>query len=101
MFSIFDEKAKAYLPPFILHRPEMAVRIFSDCINDPTHQFAKNPGDYTLFQIGNFLDTTAVVVPDKIQMSLGNGIQFMKLPFDDDQQQLFTDPPLGDLSSVK
>lgn len=101
MFAIYDSKAKAYLPPFIMHQREMAIRVFSDCINDLSHQFAKNPGDYTLFSIGHYLDTTGVVAPDKTQLSLGNGIQFIIPNIDPEQQKIFTDPPIGDLASVK
>lgn len=52
IFTIYDSKAHAYLPPFFLPEAGMAVRVFSDCVNDKSHQFSKHPGDYTLFQIG-------------------------------------------------
>ena len=88
MFAIHDAKAHAYLPPFILHRIEMAQRVFKDCINDPTHQFSKNPADYTLFTIGTFDDNTANIKTEKMTKSLGNGIEFIENPFDPDQEDL-------------
>lgn len=51
MFAIFDEKAKAFLPPFVLPETGQAVRAFTDCVNSPDHQFGKHPADYTLFQV--------------------------------------------------
>lgn len=57
MYSIFDEKADAYLPPFMLPNDPMAVRTFCDCVADQTHAFGRNPADYTLFRLGTF-DTT-------------------------------------------
>jgi len=57
-YSIFDEKAKAFLPPFFLHNEAVAVRAFADCVNNPEHQFGKHPTDYTLFCLGGFDDTT-------------------------------------------
>ena len=54
MFSVYDEKARAYLPPFILPEIGMATRTFGDCINSEQHQFGKHPSDYTLFKIADF-----------------------------------------------
>lgn len=76
MFAIYDLKAHAYLPPFIIHRQEMAQRLFADCVNDPTHQFRKNPADYNLFQIGAFDDNTAKVGALSPKIDLGNGIEY-------------------------
>lgn len=56
MFTVYDTKAKAYLPPFFLHREEMATRSFKDCVNSATHQFGKHPEDYTLYCVGTFDD---------------------------------------------
>lgn len=56
MFSVYDQAAHAYLPPFILHSDALAARIFGDCVNASDHQFAKHPGDYALYRIGSFDD---------------------------------------------
>lgn len=61
LYSIYDVKADAYLPPFTLHQDGMAVRAFRDCCNDDTHNFGKNPGDYTLFKLGEFDDQSGLV----------------------------------------
>lgn len=56
--AVYDEKAKAYLPPFFLPNEAMAIRVFSDCVNSDDHQFGKHPSDYTLFSFGYFdIDT--------------------------------------------
>lgn len=100
IFCIHDNKAQAYLPPFIMHRNDMAVRVFADCINSDEHQFGKNPGDYTLFNIGEFDDNKALIKPRTI-ISLGNGVEFITHFTDPDQEQLnFNDPPIGDLSET-
>lgn len=54
VFSVYDVKAQAYLPPFFLPRTEMAVRVFSDSANDPTHMFCKHPEDFHLFELGEW-----------------------------------------------
>lgn len=77
IFSVYDKKAEAFLPPFYLHKTAQAVRAFADCVNDPKHQFGANPDDYTLFMLGEFEDMTAeftIAVPE----SLGNGITFVR-----------------------
>jgi len=75
MFTIHDEKAGAYLPPFFLPNAEMAKRTFSDCINDKKHAFGQHPEDYTLFHLGAFDNITAETILIE-QHSLGNGINF-------------------------
>ena len=74
VFSIHDIKAEAYLPPFVCPTEGIATRTFADCVADPTHQFSKNPDDYTLFKLGTFDDETGLfsqVTPE----TLGNGLQ--------------------------
>lgn len=63
MFAIYDQKAGAYLPPFILPAAPMATRTFADCINSEDHQFAKHPEDYYLMEVAIFDDNTAELLP--------------------------------------
>ena len=76
MFSIYDEKAQAYLPPFILPETGMAIRTFGDCINSEEHQFGKHPADYTLYQIAEFDDDSGIPTPDK--KTIHNGLELKK-----------------------
>lgn len=77
MFSVYDEKAQAFLPPFFLHAEGMARRVFGDCVNSNDHQFGRHPQDYTLFLIGEFDDGTGTFTSSSKQ-SLGNGVEFIK-----------------------
>lgn len=61
MFTVFDVKAKAYLPPFFMPQVGQAVRSFGDAVSDETHAFHKHPEDYTLFIVGSFDDASGVV----------------------------------------
>ena len=63
VFSVFDVKAKAYLPPFFMPEQGQAIRVFSDCVNNVEHQFGSHPGDYSLFEIGDFDDNHGQLVP--------------------------------------
>jgi len=77
LFTIYDEKAEVFLPPFFVPTIGLATRAFADCINGDGHQFAKHPQDYTLFQLGHFDDHSAeMVAADK--KSLGNGVEYVE-----------------------
>ncbi len=76
MFSVYDEKAHAFYPPWFLAQTDMALRVFSDCVNDKEHNFGMHPSDYSLFAVGEFEDSTAVIFPDK--HALGNGVEFVR-----------------------
>lgn len=77
VFSVHDVKADAYLPPFILPKEAMAIRVFSDCINSDTHQFGQHPADYTLFRLGMFDDANGQFLLERGKQSLGNGVEFL------------------------
>lgn len=78
IFTIFDAKAKAYLPPFFLPEEAQAVRVFTDCVNDPKHAFSLHPADYTLFTLGAWADNTAQIITNETPISLGVGIEYVK-----------------------
>jgi len=84
IFTIFDSKANAYLTPFFLHNEQMAIRVFRDCVNEPTHQFGKHPEDYTLFKIGSWDDDKSKFLTTN-PIALGNGVEFKKTGSDFDQ----------------
>lgn len=77
VFSIYDDKARSYLPPFMLPERGMAIRAFSDCINSDTHQFGANPGDYTLFELCEFDDATAEFINLDSRNLCGNGLSYV------------------------
>ncbi len=59
LFSIYDSKAESFSNPVYLSSTGLAVRTFSDSVQDPDSQFAKHPADYTLFELGTYDDQTA------------------------------------------
>jgi len=76
LFTIYDEKADVFMPPFFVPAVGLATRAFSDCINSDSHAFGKHPSDYTLFQIGEFDDAVAEIT-NHTKKSLGNGVEFI------------------------
>ncbi len=75
-FSVYDDKAKAFLPPFFLPESGMAARVFKDCVNSKEHQFGQNPDDYTLFHVGSFCQNTGTLA-SMAPKTLGNGVLFV------------------------
>ncbi len=80
IFTIYDEKAEAHLPPFYFHRAEQAIRTFSDCVNSEEHQFSKHPSHYTLFHHGGFENDNASFILFAGPKPLGNGVEYIQSP---------------------
>lgn len=75
IYTVYDEKAEAFLPPFFVPNRGIAIRAFSDCVNSKDHQFGKHPADYTLFYLGDWDDNTAEF-DLTARKSLGNGVEY-------------------------
>ncbi len=89
IFSVYDEKAGAYLPPFFRPTPEMAIREFVDALENKDHPFGKHPGDYTMFELGDFNNSNAMLISHDAAKNLGNGLEHKRLPSDDEQVDLY------------
>jgi len=57
IFSVYDTKTAAYLPPFYMPTKPSAIRAISDAVTDPKHAFNAHAADYALFYLGTFNDT--------------------------------------------
>lgn len=75
IYTVYDEKAQAYLQPFFTQAHGLARRMFSDSINDPNHHFNRHAADYTLFHIGTYDDADAQL-DAHIPTCLGNGVEY-------------------------
>lgn len=76
IYTVFDQVAAAYLKPFTLPSDALAIRAFTDAVNTPDHPFNKHPADYTLFYVGEFDETTAIITPETAH-ALGNGLSYL------------------------
>lgn len=88
IFTVYDSKAEAFLPPFFQATKAMAQRVFETVANDPKHQFGAHPADYTLFEIGEFNDESAEIVPHKTPKNIGLAIEFVTTAKDTTQLPL-------------
>jgi hypothetical protein len=77
VFSIYDSKAEAYLRPFYDITRGSAIRAVSEAVNDKTTSFAKYPGDFCLFELGEFDDSCAGFNLHLSPISLGVLIEYV------------------------
>lgn len=78
VFTVYDSKAEAYLPPFFVNTKGEAIRAFSDCCNDKNHQFGQHAADYTLFELGSYSYLEGCFNIHETKVSLGNGVEYQK-----------------------
>lgn len=58
VFSIFDSKVSAWLPPFMMPHVGDAERALRTHVNDAEHNFCKYSEDFTLFELGSWDNIT-------------------------------------------
>lgn len=95
IYSIFDQKADAFITPFFLPNDELAKRSFYQCIQDNKHQFALSPEDFTLFHLGEFDCTKGTIIPLSVAKTLGNGVLFITNQNSENPQIDIEDIPNG------
>lgn len=76
MFAVFDDKSKAFEPPFCMSTIGLATRAFSDSVNNPESPWHRHPEDYTLFHLGEFDTSSAAVNLFETPTSIGLAQQF-------------------------
>lgn len=72
IYSVFDSKLATFSRPWYELTDAAAIRVFSDAVNDssnPNNQWFKHPEDFSLFCIGEFVDSSGEVIP-KVPESL-------------------------------
>lgn len=80
LFSVFDSKVSAYLPPICMRTTPEAIRGFSAAVGDSGHQFHKHAEDYTLFEIGSWDDQTAAIDLLSTPHPVAKAIEFLHNP---------------------
>lgn len=61
VYALFDVKAAVYGTPFFMQNDQMALRSFSDLVNEPGTMVQKHPEDFNLFGVGQFDDGLGVL----------------------------------------
>lgn len=76
IYSIYDDAANAYMPPFFMHNHGLATRAFSDNANNKESQIGQHPEQFALFHIGTFDDENGKIESFETPKSLGRGNEF-------------------------
>jgi len=61
LYTIFDSKAGAYLPPFTSQNDATALRQFETAISQSDHDFNRHAEDYSLWTVATFDQKTAEI----------------------------------------
>lgn len=59
VFAVRDSALDAFQRPFFVPAQGLAIRAFSDEVNNPQSDFFKHPADYELFHLGSYEEDTA------------------------------------------
>jgi len=77
MYVIYDSKMEAYMSPWLMPARGAAIRNFMEAAKDSQSQVCKHPGDFTLFEIGEFDDATGIVTMHKAHENLGTALDIV------------------------
>lgn len=77
VFTVFDSGIEAYMKPFFDVARGAAIRSFSDIVQDKSSAIGKHPQDFTLFELGEYDDSTGKFILYDAPVSLGTAIEFL------------------------
>ena len=60
--AVYDVKVEAYLAPFFARTLGEAERFWRDMLSNKEGPFGKHPEDYQLFRVGEFDESTGLLV---------------------------------------
>lgn len=61
VYSVFDSKSRCYSNPFYMANDGMAIRAFTDNVNNKESTSHHHPEDYSLYLLGDYDDTTGEI----------------------------------------
>lgn len=77
-YAIYDMKAEAFSTPFFSQNDLMAKRTFKDLATDPQSTVFKNPEDFRLFRVGEFVNADGTLVQTEIPQLISEAIEHNK-----------------------
>ena len=75
IFSVYDSKAEAYLQPFFALTTAAGVRMFQRAAMDASSDFHLFAADYTLFELGEFDQSSGLIEQHATLVNLGTALQ--------------------------
>ena len=90
-FTIFDNKALQYHPPFFASTDAAAVRSLRGLVEDPNTTIGRHPSDYVLYGAGTYDDSNGQMWPEQPLRHIMDAVALVKI-----QPDLFKGRPLSD-----
>ena len=108
IYSIHDAAAGAFNSPFFMANDVLAIRAIVPLVNDPTSMLHANPGDFTLFCLGEFNVSDGTLEPEPVPRRVRGAIALVHREKNNGQTDMFSeeaeeasklqvDPNTGDL----
>jgi len=92
LYAVLDQAAQAFLSPFSMRGDGEARRAFAMTCQDPATNFARFASDYSLYRIGSFEDTDAVIVACQPPIFVARATEYVDPP---------EAPQVGQLTTVE
>lgn len=80
IYVIFDSVARVYNRPFFMLNKGEATRAFQDLSNDHNSNIGQHPEDYTLYEMGSYIQATGNFVLYDNPVKIGRGDEFVLSP---------------------
>jgi len=77
IYSILDVKGSIYGQPFFMTQNGLALRAFSDLVEDPKTTVNKHPEDFKLYELGTYDDCSGLFVSLPKPEFLANATDFI------------------------
>lgn len=78
-YSVFDVKSGTFNAPFLAVSDGYALRMVADAALDINTLLAKHPEDFALYALGEFCDTTGLLMPYETPERLADVITLLQM----------------------
>lgn len=96
VFAVLDHKVGLYMQPFHMESEGQAIRSFTDAVNSGETIFHRHPGDFTLYCLGEFNDTSGEYFNDRKFVIEATAVFYRVARPEDDGQQIDIDEMIGE-----
>lgn len=80
IFAAYDSRVKAFMAPFTALHVGQVHRSWEETCNDGKSLMSKHPADFSLYQVGEFDETTGVVTPLEKHYCVATALQVKQTP---------------------
>ncbi|QCQ84790.1 nonstructural protein [Blackfly microvirus SF02] len=89
-YSLYDQKALTYSPPFYCAAHGQAVRMVMELVSDPSTICGRHPADFSLLCVGQFDDTAGLLLPTQHREHIADAVSLSPKR----QPDFFANPPV-------